>query len=107
MLIINRFQSINPEKDGGTVRGIFDLKNKVKIIISPDGLINPDILARFNQAKNFEMTKNFTLTREFFKHLGHFTDEDFKVFVQHLLGKTPDWTCPYPKVTVHKTSKLH
>jgi hypothetical protein len=42
------------------------------------------------------MTKNFTLTREFFKHLGHFTNEDLKVFVQHLLGKTPDRTCPYP-----------
>ena len=64
MLIINRFQSINPKKDDGTVRGIFNLKNKVKIIISPDetfklwkeflekhstsGLINPDTLARFN-----------------------------------------------------------
>jgi hypothetical protein len=101
MLIVNRFQCINPEKDGGIVRGISDKKNEVKIITSPDetfelwkeflekhstgGLINPDILARFNQAKNFKVTKNFTLAREFFKHLGHFTDEDLKVFVQHLL----------------------
>ena len=53
------------------------------------------------------MTKNFTLAREFFKHLGHFTDEDLKVFVQHLLGKTPDRKIPYSKVTVHRTSKLH
>jgi hypothetical protein len=98
------------------VRGISDLKNEVKIITSLDetfelwkeflekhstsGLINPDTLARFNQAKNFKVTKNFTLAREFFKHLGHFTDEDLKVFVQHMLGKTPDRTCPYPKVTV-------
>jgi hypothetical protein len=75
MLIANRFQSINHEKDGGTVRGIFNLKNEVKIITSPDetfelwkeflekhstgGLINPDMLARFNQAKNFKVTKNF------------------------------------------------
>jgi hypothetical protein len=57
--------------------------------------------------KNFKVTKNFTLASEFFKHLGHFTDEDLKVFVQHLLGKTPDRKYPYPKVTVYKTSKLH
>jgi hypothetical protein len=98
------------------VHGISNLKNEVKIITSLDetfelwkeflekhstsGLINPDTLARFNQAKNFKVTKNFTLAREFFKHLGHFTDEDLKVFVQHMLGKTPDRTCPYPKVTV-------
>jgi hypothetical protein len=44
-------------------------------------LINPNTLAIFNQAKNFKMTKNFTLVCEFFKHLGHFTDEDLKVFV--------------------------
>jgi hypothetical protein len=123
MLIVNRFQSINPEKDGGTVRGISYLKNEVKIITSLDetfelwkeflvkhstgGLINPDTLARFNHAKNFKVTKNFTLACEFFKHLGHFTDEDLKVFVQHLLGKTLDRKYLYPKVTVHKTSKLH
>jgi hypothetical protein len=53
------------------------------------------------------VTKNFTLVREPFKHLGHFTDEDFKVFVQHLLGKTPNRTCSYPKLTKHKTSKVH
>jgi hypothetical protein len=96
---VNRFQSINPEKDGGTVRRISDLKNEVKI--------NLDTLARFNQAKNFKVMKNFTLAREFFKHQGHFTDEDLKVFVKHLLGKTLDRKYPYPKVTVHKTSKLH
>jgi hypothetical protein len=105
------------------VHGISNLKNEVKIITSLDetfelwkeflekhstsGLINPDTLARFNQAKNFKVTKNFTLACEFFKHLSHFTDEDLKVFVQHLLGKTPDQTCLYPKVTVHKASKLH
>jgi hypothetical protein len=71
------------------------------------GLINPDTLARFNQAKNFKVIKNFTFACEFFKHLGHFIDEDLKVFMQHLLGKTPDQMCPYPKVIVHKTSKLH
>jgi hypothetical protein len=53
------------------------------------------------------MMKNFTLAWEFFKHLGHFIDEDLKVFVQHQLRKTPGWSFSYPKVTVHKTSKVH
>jgi hypothetical protein len=122
-MIVSRFQSINPDKDGGSVRGIADLKNKVKIITSPDetfelwkeflekhstgGLINPDTGDRFNQAKNFKVTKNFTLGREFFKHLGHFMDDDLKVFVQHLLQKTPGRLYSYLKVIVHKTSKLH
>jgi hypothetical protein len=123
LLIVSRFQSINPNKDGGTVKGISDLKNEIKYITSPNktfelwkeflerystgALINPDTMARFNQAKNFKMTKNFTLAWEFFKHLGHFIIEDLKVFVQHLLGKTPDRMYSYPKVTVHKTSKQH
>jgi hypothetical protein len=123
MLIVSRFQSINPDKDGGLVRGIADLKNEVKIITFPDdtfelwkeflekhstgSLINPNIGVRFNQAKNFKVAKNFTLAREFFKHLGHFIDDDLKVFMQHLLGKTPGRSYSYPKVTVHKTLKLH
>jgi hypothetical protein len=74
---------------------------------SSGSLINPDTGVRFNQAKNFKVTKNFTLTWEFFKHLGHFTDEDLKVFVKHLLGKTPSRSYSYPKVIVHKTSKVH
>jgi hypothetical protein len=122
-LIVSRFQSINPDKDGGNVKGISDLKNEVKIITSLDelfglwkeflerhttgSLINPDTMERFNQAKNFKVTKNFTLAREFFKPLGHLTDNDLKVFVQHLLGRTPNREWLYPKVTVHKTSKVH
>ena len=122
-LIVSRFQSINPDKDGSSVKGIVDLKNEVKIITSPGetfklwkeflelhstgGLINPDIGARFNHMKHFKVTKNFTLAREFFKYLGHFTDEDLKVFVQHLLKKTPSRSLPYPKVIVHKTTKVH
>jgi hypothetical protein len=39
------------------------------------------MLERFNQAKNFKVTKNFTLAREFFKHLGHFINNELKVFV--------------------------
>jgi hypothetical protein len=74
---------------------------------STGGLINPDTGVQFNQAKNFKVMKNFTLAWGFFKHLGHFADEDLKVFVQLLLGKTPGWSFSYPKVTVHKTSKVH
>ena len=65
------------------------------------------MLARFNQAKNFKMTKNFTLAREFNKYLRHFINKDLKIFVQHLLEKTPDWTHSYPKVIVYKASKVH
>ena len=53
------------------------------------------------------MTKNFTLVREFFKPLGHLTDNNLKVFVQYLLEKTPNWECLYPKVTMYKTSKVY
>ena len=34
-------------------------------------------------------------------------DKDLKVFVQHLLWKTPGWLYLYPKVTMHKTSNVH
>ena len=34
-------------------------------------------------------------------------DEDFKSYVQHLLGIIPRRTLPYPKVTVHKTIHVH
>jgi hypothetical protein len=64
-------------------------------------------MARFNQAKNFKMTKNFTLAREFFKQLGNFTNEDLKVFVQYLLGKTSNRTCSNLKMTMYMTSKQH
>ena len=76
MLIVSRFQSINPNKNGGLMRGIADLKNRVKIITSLDktfelwkeflekhstrGFINLDTGDLFNQAMNFKVTKNFT-----------------------------------------------
>ena len=79
------------------MKGISDLKNEVKIITSPDELfglwkefleihtmgclISPDTMERFNQVKNFKVTKNFTLAHEFFKPLGHLTNNDLKVFV--------------------------
>jgi hypothetical protein len=63
-LIVSRFQSISPDKDGGYVKGISDLKNEVKIITSLDelfglwkeflerhttgALINPYTMEKFN-----------------------------------------------------------
>jgi hypothetical protein len=64
-------------------------------------------MEKFNLAKNFKVTKNFTLAREFFKPLVHLTDNDLKIIVQHLLGRTPNREWLYPKVTVDTTSKVH
>ena len=76
-MIVSRFQSINLDKDSGSMRGIANLKNEVKIIISLNktfelwkeflekhsigGFINPNTRDRFNQAKNFKVIKNFML----------------------------------------------
>jgi hypothetical protein len=70
-------------------------------------LINPDIGARFNEAKAFKVSAKTLLHREFFKHLGHFSDEDLKVFVMHLLGKTLNRSACMPKVLVYKPQKVH
>ena len=40
-------------------------------------------------------------------HFGHFIDADFKVYVQHLLGRTSGRRFAYPKVTMHKTTLVH
>ncbi len=122
-LLVSRFQNINPEKDGATIKGPSDLKSEIKIITVADdhfalwkeflekhhsgSLINPDTMMKYNEAKNFKLNYKFQLNREFFKHFGHFTDFDFKVYAQHLLGKTPNWTCKYPKVSVHKPVSIH
>ena len=121
--IVSQFQSINPNKNGGNVKGISNLKNEIEIITSPDELfglwkeflerhtmgsfVNPDTTKKFNQAKNFKVTKNFTLARKFFKPLGYLIDNDLKIFVQFLLGRIPEQDWLYPKVTVYKTLKVH
>ena len=117
--MVDRYQSINPEKDGATVRGIADLKNEVKIITLPndlfalwekfltmhqDGrLIDPVTCEPFNTHKGY---KPVPLKREFFRHGGHFTDTDYGVWAQHLLGETPRRLAAYPKVSVSKTRIL-
>ena len=70
-------------------------------------LINPDTGDMYKDRAPFTLSSKFQLTREFFKHFGHFTNADFKVYVQHLLGRTPDRMSAYPKVTVHKTALVH
>jgi len=36
--VIERFQNINPEKDGASIKGSADLKNEIQIITLPDRL---------------------------------------------------------------------
>ena len=121
-LIISRFQNINPEKEGKTVNGPADVKSELRIITVEDEhssmwkefierhhqgeLINPDTEEMFKEKKPFTLSSKFQLTREFFKHFGHFTDNDFKVYIQHLLGRTPGQVAAYPKVTVHKANHV-
>ena len=52
-------------------------------------LIDPDTGDIYKEKTSFMLLLKFQLTREFFKHFGHFTDLDFLVYVQHLLGRTP------------------
>jgi hypothetical protein len=51
-------------------------------------LINPDIGLPFNKAKAFKVSAKTLLHREFFKHLGHFMDEDLKAFLIHPLERS-------------------
>ena len=59
----------------------------------------------FKEDRKFKF-KQQTLKREFFKHCGHFTDRDFGVLAQHLIGATPAQTILYPKVSVAHTRYL-
>ena len=119
--VIERFQNINPEKDGASIKGSSDLKNEIQIITLPDklwlfweqflkkhgegDLIDPCSLKKCKETKGFK-TKDKFLTKEFFKRFGHFTDTDFGVCAQHLLGETPNRRASYPKVSVGKSKIL-
>ena len=70
-------------------------------------LINPDTGDMYKDKQPFTLLAKFQLIREFCKHFGHFTDADFKVYVEHLLGRTLGRRSAYPKVTVHKTTLVH
>ena len=61
----------------------------------------------FKEKKPFMLSTKFQLTEEFFKHFGHFIDNDFKVYVQHLLEHTLGRVVAFPKVTVHRINLVH
>ena len=119
--VVQRFQNINLDSDGVHIKGLRDLKNEIQIITLPTELwtswktflnkhtegelIDPDTDKMFKEDRKFKL-KQQTLKREFFKHCGHFTDRDFGVLVQHLIGATPGRTILYPKVSVARTRYL-
>ena len=119
--VVQRFQNIDPDSDGAHIKGPRDLKNEIQIITLPTELwtfwktflnkhtkgelINPDTDKMFKEDKKFKL-KQQTLKREFFKHCGHFTDRDFGVLAQHLIGATPGRSLLYPKVSVVRTRYL-
>lgn len=95
------------------------MKNELQIITLPDAMwknwetflilhhdgeiIDPVTGKLYKQAKGFHP---ITLKREFFKRFGRFTDLDFQVFAQHLLGTTPGRKIAYPKISASK-AKIH
>ena len=113
--VVQRFQNINPEKEGATITGTSCLKNEIQIMTLPDDLwifwqrfllkhaagelIDHVTLAEYKDNKRFK-PKAMSLKREFFKHCSRFTDKDFEVFAQHMLSETPNRKALYPKVSV-------
>ena len=80
-------------------------KVRSSIQVGINELIDPDTDKMFKEDKKFKL-KQQTLKREFFKHCGHFTDRDFGVLAQHLIGATPGRSLLYPKVSVARTRYL-
>ena len=113
--MIERFQNINPERDGALISGTADLKPEIQIITLPNDLwalwekfltkhsegelIDPYFCTMYKDVKRFK-PKNLSLKREFFKYFGHFTDKDYGVNAQHLIGETRGRKAAYPKVSV-------
>ena len=113
--VIERFQNINPEKDGALISGTADLKPEIQIMTLPNDLwahwekfltkhsegelIDPYFCTMYKEVKGFKV-KGMSLKREFFKYFGHFTDKDYGVNAQHLIGATPRPKAVYPKVSV-------
>ena len=112
---------MNLDSDGAHIKGPRDLKNEIQIITLPTELwtswktflnkhtegelIDPDTDKMFKEDRKFKL-KQQTLKREFFKHCGHFTDRDFGVLVEHLIGATPGRTILYSKVSMARTRYL-
>lgn len=68
-------------------------------------LIDPYTLKEYKLGKYYNKGKD-ALKKEFFRHFGHFTDKDFKVFVKHLLGETLNRRVSYPKLSVRRAKAL-
>ena len=119
--VMERFQNINPDKDGASIKTLTDLKNEIQIITLPDDLwahwkkflimhsegelMDPISLRQFKDCKGFKARAS-SLKREFFKRFGWFTDKDFGVLAQHLLGETPGRLSLHPKVSISRTKIL-
>lgn len=100
---------------------VSNLKSEIQIITLPNDLwklwrsffvkhangelIDPISQVSYNEAKKFK-TKSNSLKKKFFKHAGRFTNRDFGILAQHLLGITPNPIAPYPKVFMSKTKIL-
>ena len=116
--VVQRFQNINPDSDGAHIIGPRDLKNEIQIITLPTELwttwktflnkhtegelIDLDTDKMFKEDRKFKL-KQQTLKKEFFKHWGYFTDRDFGVLAQHLIGAT----CRSTKTQVNPSSALN
>lgn len=117
-LIVNRFQNIDPTKEGKSVQKSSDITNEIKVISLPDDifklwekflelhtlgdLINPDTLMPYNEAKSFKAS---TIHREFFKRLAHLSDQDLKDLFTYLVDSDREYG--YPKVTLRRTNVVH
>jgi len=66
-----------------------------------DKLIDPFTLKQYRESKTTIRTKS-VLKKKFFKHIRHFVDEDFRVFLIHLLDETPNYKVAYPKFSVER-----
>ena len=119
--VTERFQNINPDKDRASIKSATDLKNEIQIITLPDDLwaywkkfllmhaegklVDSISLKQYKDCKGFKV-RSSSLKREFFKRFGWFTDKDFGVLAQHLLGETPGRRALYPKVSTLRTKIL-
>jgi hypothetical protein len=117
-LIVNRFQNIDPTKEGKQVSKSSDLTNEIKVISLPDDIfklwedfldrhskgeiVNPDSMCLYKESKGFKAS---AIHREFFKRLGHLSDKDLEDLFTYLVDS--DRGYGYPKVTLRRTNVVH
>ena len=122
-MIISWFQNINSKKEGKIVNGLADVKNELRMMTVDDGhfamekefvqrhhqrkLINYNTKDMFKDKVLFMLSTKFQLTHEFLKHFGYFTDNNFNIYIQHLLGRVLGPVVAFSKVMVHNTNLVH